>query len=230
VLAAATVGLVMAVFFGGLAAILRACFDSKTPLKAELSRCIVGSSFFVMAFFLISKNIYNSDNYRYLVYFLVLFSAGYGLLMAGLWRKQVGGKASAILISGLMAALFTWDTAAWYRGFGWLDSSSRPVHRTLDDPALEWVRNHPDIDAIFGGYWDVYRYQFLLGGKPIGVPFPIYPDRFESAQDFPDRQPRTLVARNGEFNNFYRDSAVREGGQVLFKTRERQIIDWPRSK
>jgi hypothetical protein len=95
---------------------------------------------------------------------------------------------------------------------------------------LAWLQANRDQPGLFGGYWDVYRYQFLLGGKPMGVPFPNYPDRYNSAELFPARQPRLMVARKGELNNFYIDKALSEKSRVLLESRNRFIIDWPRSK
>jgi hypothetical protein len=34
------------------------------------------------------------------------------------------------------------------------------------------------VTHVFGDYWDVYRMAFLSGKKVIGIPFPMYPNRF----------------------------------------------------
>ena len=237
VLASATVRVSAAMFVAsfiavGLAGILPArgprSMTADGPAGWVLA--MLGSSVLVSALFLLSMNIYNSDNYRYLVYLLLPWSAGYGLMMAGLWRRGIGGRIAASLLSGMLALLFTLDTASWYRGFGWLDGANRPVRRTYQDPALDFLRAHPEVDAIFGGYWDVYRYKFLVGDRLAVLPFPDYPDRFDDAESFPSRQPRVLVARHGQPDDFYREMALREGGKVLFRGRDRLIIDWPRSR
>ena len=36
----------------------------------------------------------------------------------------------------------------------------------------------PDVSHVFGGYWDVYKMAFLSGGRVVGIPFPMYPNRF----------------------------------------------------
>ena len=36
----------------------------------------------------------------------------------------------------------------------------------------------PDVTHVFGGYWDVYKMAFLSGGRLVGIPFPMYPNRF----------------------------------------------------
>ena len=35
-----------------------------------------------------------------------------------------------------------------------------------------------DVTHVFGGYWDVYRLAFLSGKRVIGIPYPMYPNRF----------------------------------------------------
>ena len=236
-LAFATVTVSAVLFVAAWIAVARAGFSPRrastsTSGDASAGWCLamLGSSVLVATLFLLSMNIYNSDNYRYLVYFLLPWSVGYGLMMAGLWRRGVGGRIAAALLSGMLALLFTLDTASWYRGFGWLDEANRPVRRPIDDPALDYLRAHPEVDAIFGGYWDVYRYQFLLGDRVAGLPFPEFPDRYQAADKFPSRQPRVLVAKQGDRNDFYRAMALRDHGKVLFRGRDRLIIDWPRTR
>ncbi len=36
----------------------------------------------------------------------------------------------------------------------------------------------PNVTHVFGGYWDVYKMAFLSGGRLVGIPFPMYPNRF----------------------------------------------------
>lgn len=236
-LAAATVAVSGLLFAAALIALVWAGFSPRRGPKSATAEvpagwclAMLGSSALVGAMFLVNKNIYNSDNYRYLVYMLLPWSAGFGLMMAGLWRRGVGGRVAAALLSGMLAVLFTLDTASWYRGFGWLDEASRPIRRRTQDPALDFLLAHPEVDAIFGGYWDVYRYRFLVGDRLAVLPFPDYPDRFDDADGFPSRQPRVLVARQGQPDDFYREMALREGGKILFRGRDRLIIDWPRTR
>ncbi|MFN7145255.1 MAG: hypothetical protein ACK4YP_15890, partial [Myxococcota bacterium] len=40
--------------------------------------------------------------------------------------------------------------------------------------ALDWLRANPEVDAIFGDYWDVYRLAFQAGRPVRGVPYPNY--------------------------------------------------------
>lgn len=238
ILTFALVALATFTFLASIVVLFGSCFRVSEFGVISVPWAILSSSFLCVAFFVLNKNIYNSDNYRYLVYLIVPWSIGFGLLASRLWnvpkaysasRKRLG-RVGALLIAGGIAGGFTLDTLAWYRGFGWVEASGLPVRRNLDDPALEWLRTHREIPGFFGGYWDVYRYQFLLGGKPVGVPFPNYPDRYDSAQDFENRQPRVMVARKGELGNFYIDTARNEGANVLLVTPERLIMDWTRSR
>ena len=43
-------------------------------------------------------------------------------------------------------------------------------------PRISWWQ--PDVTHVLGGYWDVYKMAFLSGGRLVGIPFPIYPNRF----------------------------------------------------
>ena len=127
---------------------------------------LLASSAIVTAGFLLSTNIYNSDNYRYLVFWLVPWSIGFGRLMAFLFRRGLGGKVAAVVLSSVLATATAMDVNRWYRGLGWIDDQARPVRRSLDDAALVCLRKNPQFAAFYGGYWDVYRLQFLLGGRP----------------------------------------------------------------
>ena len=187
---------------------------------------LIMTTLLVTAGFVLNKNIFNSDNYRYLVFWLVTWAVGFGLLMEWLWRKGAGGKLVSLAIAALLPTILTLDTISWYRGFGWIDGVL-PVRAPLKDPAFAWLKDHPEHAAIFGGYWDVYRLEFLLGGKVKGLPYPNYPDRFDAAGLFPGRRPRLLVARARELGGFYESKALEDGGQVLFRAPGLLIIDWP---
>ncbi len=226
-LAAGTTALTMALFLASLAALAFWRTKGESPSSSAVRFAMLGSAVLVTGGFLISTNIFNSDNYRYLVYWLLPFAAGFGVLMDGLWRRGIGGRLlSGILAIGLVV-LPTLDTAQWYRGFGWIDHRLRPQQRVLQDPALEWLRGHPEVTSIFGGYWDVYRLQFLLGGRAEGVPFQEYPDRFDAATRYPGRHPGYLIARPGRLAGFYKDRALEDGGQVLLRHPNVLIIEWP---
>ena len=116
-----------------------------------------------------NRNIFNSDNYRYLVGLLVPWSLGFGLFMEwlvkeGKARRRGWRPASTVLL----AVVMTVDLLRWYARFGWVDERGRPVCKPVDDPALAWLAAHPDVRWIEGGYWDVYRLSFLTGGRVTG--------------------------------------------------------------
>jgi hypothetical protein len=182
----------------------------------------------VLAAFVLNRNIFNSDNYRYLVFLLVPWPIGFGLIMNAIARRGLGGRVVAGVLAGAFALVMTRDTARWYQGFGWLDRAGRPVRVAQRDPTLEWLARNPEISHIFGGYWDVYRLSFLSEGGVKGVPYPDFPNRFpEWSRDLPGHRPRTLVARATREGNYYRSAALRDGGRVLARSRELSIIDWP---
>src|SRR5258708_39908873 len=106
--------------------------------------------------------------------------------MARVSGRGPGGKWVAGSMALAFAALMAVDSRRWYSGFGWVDSSGRPVRKIVEDPALAWLEAHPDVTSIQGNYWDVYRLSFLTGGRVRGVPFPEYPERFpEIARGLP---------------------------------------------
>jgi hypothetical protein len=133
---------------------------------------VLGSSAGIAVAFVLNRNIFNSDNYRYLVFLLVPWSLGFGLLAERLAR---GNVAWAAMVGLLLAGLLTVDTARWYEGFGWLGAEG-PGRRP--SPALARLSREPSASHIFGDYWDVYKLSFLSGGRVQGVPYPIYPNRF----------------------------------------------------
>lgn len=179
--------------------------------------------------FLVNRNIFNSDNYRYLVPLIVPWSIGVGLAMSHLVHSGAQGRVLALGLALALAVLGTLDTVRWYGRFGWTNHLGVPTRVPLEDPVVEWLDRHPEIDSIFGGYWDVYRIAFLCGGRVRGVPFREYPDRFpEWSRGLPGDRPRTLVARSDGRGPFYRNLALREGGRILAEfPGGTSIIDWP---
>ena len=190
---------------------------------------LVASSLVVVAGFLVNRNITNSDNYRYLVFLLVPWSSGFGVLLA---RWSSGGRFArgvAVVLGVAFAGLMTVDAARWYARLGWVDGPGWRVVRVVPtDPALDWLNAHPEVTAIFGDYWDVYRLSFLTGGRVQGVPLPIYPDRFpEIARSLPGGRPRYLLARPGGRALQYREAALAQGGREVVGGPALLVVDWP---
>ena len=126
------------------------------------------------------------------------------------------------------AALFTWDDVAWYGRLGWIDSSGRPVQRRLDDRALRWLEDHPQVRSIQGSYWDVYRLAFLSGGAVKGVPFAVFPNRFpEWSAALPGGRPEILLIGRSPEGQYFLDQALRQGGKVLARDVGLTIVEWP---
>lgn len=227
----AATALGLGLFAAAAVALLAARGEVADVASDAVRWALVTSSLAALGGFVLNRNIYNSDNYRYLVLLLVPWSAGFGLLMQALARRGGGGRAAAVLLAALLAATTTLDTARWYRGFGWLDAAGRPVRQPLRDPALDWLRSNPDVTLIYGSYWDVYRLAFLTGGRVRGVPYPEYPDRYpEVSERLPGHRPRILVARNDPLSLFNRRLALDRKGRVLAEARNVWIIDWPQGE
>jgi hypothetical protein len=189
---------------------------------------LLGSAAVVVAGFVANRNIFNSDNYRYLVTLLVPWSIGFGMAMRGLSRRGAGGQSAAAMGSLVLAALMTLDTARWYARFGWIDARGRPVRSSWHDPALAWLEGHRAVDRVFGGYWDVYRLAFLTGGRVRGVPYPISPDRYPEWSR--GGRPEVVIVRPQPSDVPFRDAALEAGGRVLHRERGLTIVSWPRSE
>ena len=186
---------------------------------------LLASTLAVLAGFLIHPSITNSDNYRYLVFWLVPWSSGFGLMMARLASRRPAG---AWALAMGFAALMTVDSARWYARFGWVDSAYRPARKAVADPALDWLDDHPGVSAILGDYWDVYRLSFLTGGRVRGVPFPQYPDRFpEIRGGLPPGRDRVVIVRPGEFGPLYRARALAMGAREVARGEGLSIVEWP---
>lgn len=185
------------------------------------------SSLAVVAGFVINRNIYNSDNYRYLVLLLVPWAIGFGRTMDGLARRGQGGAVAAGMIGIAFALTFALDATAWYRRLGWLDARGRTA---AGDPIAEWLGAHPEVVGVGGDYWDVYRYAFLGGGRFVGVPSPRYPNRFpEWSRVLPGGHPSHVVARPTAIGAEMLGQALRDGGAILLRGRDGTIASWPAS-
>ena len=135
----------------------------------------------------------NSDNYRYLVFLLVPWSSGFGLVMAAARRR--GGRAAGW--PGLLALGFAGADDGRLGPVvrsARLDRRGRPAGPEGRSTTRRWSGSTatPRSTPILGDYWDVYRLSFLTGGRVRGVPFPRYPDRFpEIAPGLPGGRPRS---------------------------------------
>jgi hypothetical protein len=230
------VGLILAavvlpVCIAALMIFVKLASSSQDTGSQAISVGLLASGAGVLGAFLVSRNIFNSDNYRYLALLIVPWSIGTGVVLQRIASVTGQGLTIAIACSVVLAVLFTSDTLAWYRRLGWIDERGRPIRRALDDAALTWLNSHPGVGSIHGSYWDVYRLSFLTGGKVRGVPFPIFPNRFPewSALD-PGGRPETVVVRSSHDGQFFLNTALREGGRVLYRNKALTILSWPLPK
>ncbi len=190
---------------------------------------LIASSGLVLAGFVANRNIANSDNYRYLVFLILPWSAGFGLLIRAWATGGADRKALAWGMALAFAGLMTADSAHWYTRLGWIGAGYRPTPQVSKDPLLAWLNAHPEVDAIRADYWDAYRLSFLTGGRVLAVPFPEYPDRFpEVARNLPAGRPRVLIVRAGPVGPRYRAEALAAGGREVFRKSGLSVVDWPR--
>jgi hypothetical protein len=215
-------------FAGALSMLAAAACLGATSGSRVIGAGMMALALCVVIGFLINRNIFNSDNYRYLVLLLLPWSLGCGLLLRGTAALGTSARWFAGLLALALAVLFTDDALAWYRRMGWIDERAAPIRPRVHDPAERWLENHPEIDSIFGGYWDVYRLAFLCGRHLRGVPYPIFPNRFpEWSSRLPDGRPETLLARRSPEGQFFLAKARREGGREIYHEAGLSIVSWP---
>lgn len=215
-LVATTLGLLLVV--GAAWHLSREAFARRiTPPRAILIGLIL-TALATFAGFILNLNIYNSDNYRYLVTCLVPWSLGFGLLMSRLGASGRTGWTWGVAIAAGFAVVMTADLGQWYARFGWVDARGFPVVRGQDDPVLEWLEAHPEVHWIEAGYWDVYRIAFLTRERVRGVPFPVYPNRFPEWMPTADAA-SVVVVRATREGAYFRAEALRSGRKIVFRSR-----------
>lgn len=184
------------------------------------------SSAVTIAGFVLNRNIFNSDNYRYLVGLLVPWSLGFGLAADRIARRSVAARWAVSFFVVVLGLGVSADVGRWYARFEWLDDHCRPVRKAVNDPALVWLRRHPDVEWINGGYWDVYRLSFLTGGRVRGAPFSVYPNRFPEWTPGPLGRQVALIRPTSE-GAFFRGLALRAGDRVVHRERGFTILERP---
>jgi len=186
--------LLLAAFVIGFIRLLRDPAHTLDPARKAVDRGVCWSSLLIVAGFLANRNIFDSDNYRYLIYLLTPWALGLGLSFDDWARRGRFGRLGACLAAGLVAAGMTSTSFRWYQGDrGYITERAMPV-RVRVQPWSELIAlTQPrsgsarktfhytvpdDVTHVFGGYWDVYRIAFLSAGRVVGIPFPMYPNRF----------------------------------------------------
>jgi hypothetical protein len=187
---------------GFAATVVRLAFDAAR--QGDAARRAVGlgtllSAASIVAAFLVNTNVYNSDNYRYLIFLLTPWSLGFGLCLDDLSRRGLRGRLAARLIAVLLAAGMTMVLFRWYRdtrhyvddrGFPirrerapWSEMVILPDRERPGEPRSGPQRSGrytipPDVTHVFGGYWAVYRLAFLSARRVVGIPYSMYPNRY----------------------------------------------------
>ena len=182
------------VFVIGIIRLVRGPAHAPDPARTAVDRGVWWSSLLIVAGFLVNRNIFDSDNYRYLIYLLTPWALGFGLLCDDWSRRGRLGLATACFAAGFMAVVMTATTFWWYHGDrGYITERAMPVRVPVQPWSELFVETQPrsrsarksfvytvpaEATHVFGGYWDVYRIAFLSGGRVVGIPFPMYPNRF----------------------------------------------------
>lgn len=218
----------LAAFVASMAVLGWRVVKPETAASRAIAVGTLVSSAAILAAFVVNRNIFNADNYRYLVLLLIPGSLGFGLLLDVLSRRSTAGLAAALAIAAAYGGAFALDASAWYRRLGWIDERGAVVRRAVDDPALRWLGEHPEVSAFQAGYWDAYRLAFLIDRPLRGVPHPIFPNRFpEWSRDLPGGRPTLLIARPSPEDQQFLGQALGEGGEVLLSERGTTIATWP---
>ncbi len=188
--------LLLVVFLVGVIRLARDPGRSADLPRVAVGRGLLLSALLIVVAFVVNRNIFNSDNYRYLIYLLSCWALGLGLLARDLAQRGLPGRVTAWITTAILAALMTAATFHWYRDTRhYLDEKGRPVMLRPPPWSELIVRGRSiaagrpgvkpegfdvpsDVTHVFGGYWDVYRMAFLSAGRVVGIPYPMYPNRF----------------------------------------------------
>jgi hypothetical protein len=206
-----------------------ASFTAGSATGRAVARGLFVSTCATLAAFVAYHEVFNSDNYRYIVGLLVPWPVGFGLAMRGVSRRGRDGRLVATGLALALAVMMTADLARWYARFGWVDGRYLPVRTAPEDSALAWLEAHPDYRWVEGGYWDVYRLAFLTGGRVRGAPFPVYPNRYAGWR--PRRgEPKIALVRPTPDGRYFADATRRQGGKIIHHGRGFAVIAWPQKE
>ncbi len=71
--------------------------------RVAVSLGTFASALLIVAAFLVNRNIYNSDNYRYLIFLLTPWALGFGLLLSDLARRGWVARLAAWVVGRTFA-------------------------------------------------------------------------------------------------------------------------------
>jgi hypothetical protein len=192
--------------------------DAAGRIESALAAALVVPGALVVLAFVLNRNIFNSDNYRYLVLLIVPYAVGFGLVCDGLVSRE--WRRGAVVLVMILAVLMTGQTGMWYSDLGWLGAGPAPR-----DPLVSWLVRHPEIRDITGSYWDVYPLAFRLrvAGVPVrAVPLRGEPDRFDDRGPVP----RTLIVTGRGVTPSLRRQIVEGRARPLDRIGDVLILDW----
>jgi hypothetical protein len=234
--------LVLAVFLIGVSWLAFDAVWAKDLPRAVVGRGLLVSALLILGAFVVNRNIFNSDNYRYLVYLLTCWALGFGLLANDLARRGLSGRIVAWITTGIMLELMTSSAFYWYRNTRhYLDFKGKPiaVQAAPWSELMVWRPRQPgranvrvfqvpsDVTHVFGGYWDVYRMAFLSKGQVIGIPYPMFPNRFPGwSRELGTDRGKLLVLQPRELGNWGGKSAADSPGEGRPTVLSASRIDW----
>ena len=177
--------------------------DGRIPPATAVSRGTLASALLIVAAFLVNRNIFNSDNYRYLIFLLTPWALGFGLVDARPGTAGWAAGSSAWLIAGLLFAVMTSATFLWYRDERhYVDQQGTAP---FDAPRPDWSeltvvpevspRDAGRLDGFRGSVGRDSRLRRILGRLPDGLPLRQAGGR-HPVSDVSQSIPR-LVARAG---------------------------------
>jgi hypothetical protein len=236
---------------GCAAAFLRLAFDIGgwgNPARFAVVHAALLSGLLIVLAFYVNKNIFNSDNYRYLIFLLTVWSLGLGLCLDDLSRAGWPGRSASLLIAAVLAGGMTLAASWWYRDTRhYVDERGWPVrkpcppwselvvvpgraHADGSQPAPAASERYtipPDVTHVFGGYWDVYRISFLSGGRIVGVPYPMYPNRFPGwSTGLGPARGKIMILRPGAEWAASNRPAAEAPGRHWERVRSARAIEW----
>ncbi len=225
--------LLLTVFLMALVRLARDPASTTDPARKAVSRGTFASALLIVAAFLVNRNVYNSDNYRYLIFLLTPWALGFGLILSDLARRGRVARLSACLVAALLFEVMTSATFLWYRDERvYVDDRGMPVRLPLRDwskltvvstirPGMATVPMDfvvpPDVSHVMGGYWDVYKIAFLSGGRLAGIPFSMYPNRFRGWS-------RGLAPGRGKLLILHPDAPARKAASTSSAKRGSEIV------
>lgn len=181
--------------------------------------------------FVLNRNIYNADNYRY----LVLLLPGLGMAVS---RIAAAGRRQS-LRRGLVlaiASLLTFDTLVWQANVGFRSGSMPAARNDSKSQAgavdlVDILKSNPNVvTADFeADYWEVYRALYLADLTiDQGQPFGFFPNRFYPASAFRNQErkpPRFVVITKSPTSMQILAQIRKEGARRVFASPNLEIYE-----